>query len=423
MAVKHLGYAFIGTLLAGCGGLPDGARDAIFHSPNFVGPISIDAGDGDGQAQADLAYSRRIDRGILPTIWTTTYRNSDKRFLTFLVSNGFARVECIVIRNRMETVDTCFVIHSDKIASLKKAAHRELVSIEYVNKYNASPMGFPITFHAVTFKYRIVSELPGVPRIGMHFDGQARSFRDLDTGRWVVDQLRLSDNGDASLRELITASHEPFNPATMAFRRAITEQDEEGPMPGANVSLIGLSVELSNAIRDDHLTGAQRYQAVRALLARGADVAGSGIEDVPAPATASVERGDPQLLQMLLSNGLTFTKDSIRKQCLLHVAARRMSTVRGREVFKLLVANGAISEPACIKGWGETVAASITFGIGMADYDVAGAVEGLRVLKAAGVNVHERGPDSKTLLDKLSSFDADTRARAQPMIECLRATK
>lgn len=198
-------------LAIGCGGLPGEVHKAVFESQQFTGPISIDPGQGDTQELLNIAHARRVDTGLLSTIWTTSYRNSDKRLLSYLVSHGFAKVECVTVVSRYQTTRPCFVIHADTVSALKNAARRELVSIDYTNKYKASPMGMPVTFYALTFKYRIVGTIPQAPAVDGVLEGQAKAWLDPDTGKWRLDELNLSDKGSATLVEVIARQYAPFD--------------------------------------------------------------------------------------------------------------------------------------------------------------------------------------------------------------------
>src|ERR1043165_682639 len=54
------------------------AQKAVFESERFAAPLQIDPGQEDGQSLLAYARRNREDRGLIPTVYTTRYRYSDK---------------------------------------------------------------------------------------------------------------------------------------------------------------------------------------------------------------------------------------------------------------------------------------------------------------------------------------------------------
>lgn len=204
----------VALLLSGCGGTPEEVNRLVFEG-SFADPINIHPGPDDGEEGLEEAISGSINFWHAPTSRHTRYRSFPKQaagYLTFLVENGYSRVECVPTFNRSGPGSPqCLLIHSDKVKELEAAAKRKLKSITYRNKFKANIMGVEVQMYAITFTYVITSSISGLPKIDDHFQGEAQAALDPATGKWGLVKFALSDSGKDELIKRLASSHEPWD--------------------------------------------------------------------------------------------------------------------------------------------------------------------------------------------------------------------
>jgi hypothetical protein len=88
---------------------------------------------------------------------------------------------------------------------------RVLDAVIYSKRYEAAPLGFPITFHALTFTYTISGELPEVGGVTRQFEGKAKAWIDPDDGKWKLDSLTLGDEGEKEFTALMLARQDTLS--------------------------------------------------------------------------------------------------------------------------------------------------------------------------------------------------------------------
>lgn len=234
---------------SGCNSVPSQVHEVIFEKSNFSAPIGIQPGQDDGEAAVERAKRQRIIVSFVPPIILTQYNYFDKKLLSFLVQNGYSRVECLSIENRSaigasQTRDYCYVVHTASIAELSHIAKRKLGSITYSNKYNTSILGTPLTVDALTFKYRIEITNKHFNGLEQTFDGAGKAVLNPDTGNWQLEGLSLSDKGSAIFSDYIYSHYQPYDrklDASAAHDRTIAH--EEKPAPQEQIILNKLAIE------------------------------------------------------------------------------------------------------------------------------------------------------------------------------------
>jgi type IV pilus assembly protein PilA len=92
--------------------------------------------------------------------------------------------------------------NTDKISQLENVAHRELISIDYTNKYEKN-IDIPVTVYALTFTYRIVSDIPELPQIDQVFNGEGIAGLNPNNGKWELHELKLGDSDEGIIREIL----------------------------------------------------------------------------------------------------------------------------------------------------------------------------------------------------------------------------
>jgi len=96
------------------------------------------------------------------------------------------------------SLDPCDV-NTDKIRQLEKPAHRELISIDYTNKYEKY-IDMPVTVYALTFTYRIVSDIPELPQIDQVFNGEGVAGLNPNNGKWELLEIKLGGSDESIIR-------------------------------------------------------------------------------------------------------------------------------------------------------------------------------------------------------------------------------
>jgi photosystem II stability/assembly factor-like uncharacterized protein len=215
--------------LSGCKNIPSQVHEVVFETSAFSAPIAVDPGREDGESAVESAKHNRVVTGILPPIILTEYNNSDKQLLSFLVKNGYSRVECIPRVSAgnfggSHASTYCYIVHNAKVANLKHIAVRKLSAITYSNKYNATILGTPVTVMALTFKYTIDVSDKSFPPVDQVFEGGAKVVLNPDTGRWQLDQLSVTDKGSAIFADYIHTKYEPYTQPSV-----VTAPSEQSP--------------------------------------------------------------------------------------------------------------------------------------------------------------------------------------------------
>lgn len=162
----------------------------------------------------------------------------DKYLLSFLVENGYAKIESKIqiTYGSYGTISKTyhFLFYSDKFKNkiqyynvnengesktkpFIRLAHRKIISIDYKNHYEDSPMGMKRTFYSVVFSYSFVNDLSNLPSISRIFKGKGKAFNDPDEGTWKIEGpfenlgIKLDDNSSNEFSNDFRNNYEPFS--------------------------------------------------------------------------------------------------------------------------------------------------------------------------------------------------------------------
>lgn len=215
-----VGFGFASLLTVGCtsGAVPSEIKDLVFVKSEFPAPIVLVLPQEDS---AELLHKLRTTRfgGAGPIIQNGGFDNIDKQLLTYLAKNGFARVETATLQSHYFSGGKySFLFYEDKLKKFPgvtqvangsfvvKIGSRVLKSITYTNQYEAAPLGVPVKFYALTFTYTLQGAFLGLPPINDTLEGKAKAYLNPDDGKWKLDNLNLSDNGEKEYLMRIEAS-------------------------------------------------------------------------------------------------------------------------------------------------------------------------------------------------------------------------
>jgi hypothetical protein len=222
-----VGFGFASLLTVGCtwGAVPSEIKDLVFVKSEFSAPIVLVLPQEDS---AELLQQLKTTRfGLAPIIWNKGFDNIDKQLLTYLVKNGFARVETATLQSQyFSGSQHNFLFYEDKLKKFPgvtqvadssfvvKIGSRVLKSITYTNLYEAAPLGVRVKFYALTFTYTLEGALLGLPPINDTFEGKARAYLDPDDGKWKRDRLNLDDRGNAEYLTSVQKQYTAYIPQT-----------------------------------------------------------------------------------------------------------------------------------------------------------------------------------------------------------------
>ena len=161
----------------------------------------------------------------------------DKSLINFLVNNGYAKIQTTIqtIHNSRYGDNSTvynFIFYSeqfkkfiqyykvDEIGTTErklfiKIGHRKLISIDYKNEYEDSPLGMKRKFYSIVFSYKLINDLPNFKVITKVFTGKGKIFLDPDDGKWKMigsfDNLGLT-LGDNKFDEYLQIIHNDYSP-------------------------------------------------------------------------------------------------------------------------------------------------------------------------------------------------------------------
>jgi hypothetical protein len=212
---------FVQTYTASAGAgkkIPDVIQKLIFENSKFTEPIIVEVQKED-RAYYEYVKEHPVDNSLIPQlIYTWGYQNSNKRFLSFLIQNGYATVESLERVEKGWRKTYHFLLYTGKLKNLINnpekpellVAYRSLKSIDYTNEYKADLWGIKIKFYALTFTYTSSRKIGDFPSVSTEFNGKAKAYLDPDDGKWKLDSLELNDRGEREYLDVIENNYEAF---------------------------------------------------------------------------------------------------------------------------------------------------------------------------------------------------------------------
>jgi TonB family protein len=224
--------------------VPPEIKKIMFETSRFNNPIWLNLPVESSRAEfQNISQNTDVNEEGIPAARYVTgekIEDADKCLLRFLVDNNFA-----VIQSLTQTTHNKYDVNSKKyyfifysedfkrktelsneedfygnIQSLLriKAAHRQIVSIDYKNQYEDAPFGMKRKFYSIVFSYKLVNDLPGFQSIEKVFKGKGKAFLDPDDGTWKIDGpfedlgITLGDKGSEEYMQII---HDDYLPSDL----------------------------------------------------------------------------------------------------------------------------------------------------------------------------------------------------------------
>lgn len=151
----------------------------------------------------------RIEK-LVQTTRNINYGDKDKEHYFLFYSNAFRK-------NIEYFSDGNLTGNGAIVKPYVKLAKRQLVLIDYKNRYEDSPMGLKRTFFSILFTYRFVNLSTMFPSVTTVFKGKAKTYLDPDDGKWKMKGdfenlgIILDDNGAKEFVRSLSSGYEPFN--------------------------------------------------------------------------------------------------------------------------------------------------------------------------------------------------------------------
>lgn len=205
-------------LFTTCGeSIPSEVESVVFHESHFVKPISVDLPCDDSSNEIWVAEycNSKVKSGLYaaPIAYNSSIRFINKEFLHYLKAKKLVTVKNYSTTNSYGRFDFPVMIYSSDLKQYLeepntncnnwrfKLARRKLVSIEYINEYEADPymMGTKMKVFSLIFKYEILPELTNTVVQYEDFDGSAKAILNPDTGKWQLEELKLDKKESTSL--------------------------------------------------------------------------------------------------------------------------------------------------------------------------------------------------------------------------------
>ncbi len=259
--------------------LPPEIKKIFFETSKFNNPIWLGLPD-----ESSLAQFQKIsntpdiyESGIPSTTITMNTSNSledyDKYFLSFLVKNGYAKIETKIQTKHSNYGASSTVYHflfysddfkknihyynvSENYRQTAKPfiqlAHRNLISIDYKNQYEDAPGGMKRTFYSITFSYKLVNDLTNLPVINRVFKGKGKIFKDPDDGTWKMTGpfenlgIALGDNDYSEFSYIVRTNYTAFK---------FDDKNPTHPISNTNIQNNNNEIRKNNGYIKDCLTG------------------------------------------------------------------------------------------------------------------------------------------------------------------------
>lgn len=246
----------IGLILStfGCNpssGIPQKIRKLVFGGSRFSEPLTMTIPAEDSRKRFNELRQSPVVKWAIVTGscggGPCALDRIDRNLLSFVLQNGYATVEELTVHKKPgwpfasaagpEHLKFLFYTHKLKRFIHAKGADlfgkenmeitmasRRLVSIDYTNQYEGSPMGIQTKFYALTFSYVLEEKLPGLPRVTKQFQGKAKAYLDPDDGQWKLQGIQLEDSGSWEYINLITSQYEDTRKKEKAEKRKKRKQ-------------------------------------------------------------------------------------------------------------------------------------------------------------------------------------------------------
>lgn len=241
----YLGFIFLLHLTVksyGQSTLPPAINKIFFETSKFNQPVLLELPSESLLSQFQkISQTPDIYESGLPKATITIGKgveDYDKYLLSFLVKNGYAKIETKIQTTHGSYGTTSktynFLFYSDgfkkniqyynvneygenKTKPFIKLAHRKIISIDYKNEYEDAPLGMRRTFYSVVFSYSFVNDLSNLPSISRVFKGKGKAFKDPDDGTWKMEGpfenlgIKLDDNSSNEFLNFFRNTYEPFS--------------------------------------------------------------------------------------------------------------------------------------------------------------------------------------------------------------------
>jgi len=177
-----------------------------------------------------------------------------------------------------------------------------------------------------------------------------------------------------------------------------------------------LNGEIGEVIEDAALPLSEKLTRIDQLIAKGAGLNGHGPRYGFSPGEAAVRSNDVPLLRQLVKRGLELAPSG---SCLADLMGGTSMERGGAQALDWLLSHGlrldCVSKPV--------IGEFLMFGIATPQYSVERAMDVSRVLLAHGIDLRERGPDGKSIFDKIERSATSQMPGAERMTENLIALR
>lgn len=244
----YTGFIFLLLLTIKANGqstLPPGINKIFFETSEFNRPIWLELPSESSLSQfQNISQTPDIYESGMPKATIIIGEDKgvedyDKYLLSFLVKNGYAKIETKIqithgsygttskkynfifysenFKKNIQYANVKDVYGESKTKPFIKLAHRKIISIDYKKEYEDAPLGMKRTFYSVVFSYSFVNDLSNLPSISKVFKGKGKAFKDPDDGTWKMKGpfenlgIKLDDNSSNEFLNLFRNNYEPFS--------------------------------------------------------------------------------------------------------------------------------------------------------------------------------------------------------------------
>lgn len=253
-------FLLISLKTEGQASLPPEIHKIFFEESKFKDPIYLEIPvESSLKEYNNISQNPLILEAGIPSVNISIGKgveDYDPCLLSFLVKKGYAKIESLVQTTRNYSYgdrikEHYFLFYSDTFrkdikyysdgnstgngATIKpyiKLAKRQLISIDYKNRYEDSPLGLKRTFFSILFTYRFVNFSTKLPSVNATFKGKAKAYLDPDDGTWKINGgfenlgITLDDKGSQEFMLALRKGYEPFS-----FRNASSQAKVENSVP------------------------------------------------------------------------------------------------------------------------------------------------------------------------------------------------